>query len=66
MLICSISGRAFRPTKGQGWYQAERHKPGTRLNMKVVHPDEVRKGWKPTDWLGRGPEHGYCGILERV
>lgn len=66
MLICAISGRPFRPTKGQGWYQAAAHRKGEKLQMKVVHPVEVRAGWKPTDWLGRGPEYGYCGILEEV
>lgn len=66
MLTCAISGRRFTPRSGQGWYQADYHKPGTKLQMKVVHPVEVRKGWQPKDWLGRGPEFGCCGILERV
>ncbi len=66
MLRCSISGDMFNPTKGQGWYQAAPHKPGQILQMRVVHPREVRAGWKPTDWLGRGPEFGYCGILKEV
>ena len=66
MLKCAISDRMFKPTRGQGWFQAAAHKPGTVLQMKVVHPDEVRKGWQPKDWLGRGPEFGCCGILERI
>lgn len=64
MLTCAISGRKFKPRKGQGWYQAERHIPGTKMRHKVVHPDVVREGWEPRDWLGRGPEFGCCGILE--
>ena len=63
---CAISGRLFTPVPGQGWFQASAHKPGEKLQMRVVHPDEVRKGWKPKDWLGRGPEFGCCGILRKV
>lgn len=66
MLTCSISARRFRPMVGQGWFQRGPHKPGTTLLMGVVHPIEVRKGWQPTDWLGRGPEAGCCGILKEV
>lgn len=65
MLTCAITERRFRgPLRGQGWFQAAQHRPGTMLQMKVVHPDEVRRGWKPKDWLGRGPEFGCCGIWE--
>lgn len=65
MLTCAISGRRFRPQAGQGWYQRAPHRTGQKLAMSVVHPEEVKRGWTPTDWLGRGPEEGCCGILER-
>lgn len=65
MLTCAVSGRKFRPMKGQGWYQAAPHKPGTVLQMKVIHPLYVTRE-NLTDWLGRGPEYGCCGILEGV
>lgn len=63
---CALSGRKFRVSRGQGWYQEAPHKAGEKLKMRVVHPDEVRKGWTPRDWLGRGPEFGCCGILKEV
>jgi hypothetical protein len=63
MLTCAKSGRKFRPTKGQGWYQAAPHRPGTTLQMKVVHPSIE---WEPRDWLDRGPEYGCCGVLDRI
>lgn len=67
MLKCAITGEYFNPRKGQGWYQAARHRPGETLQMRVVHPDVVRSGeWKPRDWMGRGPEYGCCGILEGI
>lgn len=66
MLTCAISGRKFRPLRGQGWFQAAPHKPGTVLQMRVVHPEEVRKGWVPRDFDGLGPEFGRCGILEKM
>lgn len=66
MLRCEISGDMFRPCVGQGWYQAAPHRAGDKLQMRVVHPREVRKGWKPRDWLGRGPEYGCCGILKEI
>jgi len=67
MLTCAKTGRKFRPTAGQGWYQQAPHKPGTTLLMAVVHPDEVRSGrWVPTDFAGEGPAMGRCGILEKV
>lgn len=62
MLTCAISGRKFRPATGQGWYQAAPHRPGTVLQMKVVHPAEVKAGWQPRDYDGKGPEYGRCGI----
>lgn len=66
MLTCAISGRKFRPSVGQGWYQAAPHRPGTKLQMKVVHPDEVLRGWVPRDFDGYGPEFGRCGILKEI
>lgn len=66
MLKCAISGVEFRPMRGQGWYQAAPHRKGEILQMRVVHPDEVRAGWTQKDWEGKGPEFGRCGILRRV
>lgn len=61
---CAVTGRKFKPTKGQGWYQAAPHKRGEKLKMRVVSPAAVKAGWVPKDYDGLGPEYGRCGIWE--